>query len=170
MQRYQSINVGMKNFHDFKVETIDGQIVSLDTFKGYKLLVVNVASECGLTPQYETLQEMYNNFKDKNFSILAFPANNFGAQEPGTNSEIQTFCTINYGVTFPVMAKISVAGQDMHEIYQWLTQKSQNQKEDSTVEWNFQKYLIDENGNYAGMHSPSTSPADESIMEWIENG
>lgn len=123
----------MKNFHDFTVIDINGKSTSLDSFKGKKVLVVNVASECGLTPQYSTLQELQNEFSDKDFTVVGFPANNFGGQEPGTEEEIKTFCTTHFGVTFPMMAKISVIGPDQHELYQWLTQKAKNGKEDVEV-------------------------------------
>lgn len=131
-------------------------------------MIVNTASECGLTPQYEQLQTVYESYKDKNFVIVGFPANNFGAQEPGTNEQIATFCKKNYGVTFPIMAKISVNGNDMHPIYQFLTQKVKNGFQDSEVQWNFQKYLIDENGHLVKVISPRTLPTDAEIINWIE--
>lgn len=159
----------MKNFHDFTVIDINGKSASLDSFKGKKVLVVNVASECGLTPQYSTLQELQNEFSDKDFTVVGFPANNFGGQEPGTEEEIKTFCTTHFGVTFPMMAKISVIGPDQHELYQWLTQKAKNGKEDVEVTWNFQKFLIDEEGNYVGYIAPADSPADERIINWINS-
>jgi glutathione peroxidase len=158
---------GTANFHDFQVQTINGTTLSLSDFKGKKVLVVNVASECGLTPQYETLQELYDEFGGSNFVIIGFPANNFGAQEPGSNEEIQTFCKKNYGVTFPMMAKIDVKGDNIAPLYAWLTQKTENGVEDAPVSWNFQKFMIDENGEWVGMVSPQESPACDKIVNWI---
>jgi glutathione peroxidase len=156
------------NFHSFTVKTLEGDNFDLASLKGKKVLVVNTASKCGLTGQYEDLQALYEKYGDDDFVIIGFPANNFMSQEPGTHEEIRTFCTENYGVTFPMMEKISVKGDDMHPVYQWLTQKSENGVEDSKVSWNFQKYLIDENGNYVAMYSPRTSPTDKDIVGWIE--
>lgn len=158
-----------KNFHDFTVTTIDGKPFDLKQLKGKKILVVNTASKCGLTPQYEKLQELYETYKDKNFTIIGFPANNFMKQEPGTNEEIKSFCTKNYGVSFLMMSKISVKGDDIHPIYQWLTQKSKNGKMDTEVKWNFQKYMIDENGELVDFLKPRKSPMDEKIISWIND-
>jgi glutathione peroxidase len=157
-----------KNFHDFTVQTIAGAPLSLSDFKGKKVLVVNVASKCGLTPQYKQLQELHDTYGKGNFVVIGFPANNFGQQEPGTNEEIQEFCTLNYGVTFPMMAKISVKGDDISPLYKWLTRKSENGKQDAEVTWNFQKFLIDENGNWAGSFEPKTLPDAPEIIHWIE--
>lgn len=157
------------NFYNFKVNDINGEAYDLSQHKGQKILVVNTASECGLTPQYETLEEVYKEFGGDNFVIIGFPANNFGGQEPGSNDEIKAFCQKNYGVSFPMMAKISVKGDDMHPLYQWLTQKSKNGVENAPVGWNFQKFMIDENGNYAGIVSPQDSPASDEIVSWIKN-
>ena len=157
-----------ETIYQFKVEDLSGDSFDFSTLKGKKILVVNTASECGLTPQYEQLQEIYEKYKDKNFVIVGFPANNFGAQEPGTNQQIATFCQKNYGVTFPMMAKISVKGSDMHPVYQFLTQKVKNGLEDSEVQWNFQKYLINENGELVKVVSPRTLPTDAEIVNWIE--
>jgi glutathione peroxidase len=157
-----------KNFYDFVVKDIDGNDFDFAQLKGKKVMIVNVASQCGLTPQYQQLQELYEHYKDKNFIIIAFPANNFANQEPGSNNEIKAFCKKNYGVTFPVMSKISVKGPDMHPLYKWLTQKSLNGKSDNEVQWNFQKYLIDENGQWVMMIPPQTSPMDEKILQWLE--
>lgn len=158
----------MKSIHDFKVTDLYGEEFDFSTLKGKKVMVVNTASECGLTPQYEQLQEVYEHYKDKDFTIVGFPANNFGAQEPGSDKEIAAFCKKNYGVTFPMMSKISVKGDDMHELYQFLTQKQQNGLEDSEVKWNFQKYLIDEKGHLAKVIGPQILPNDEGILNWIE--
>ena len=157
-----------ETIYQFKVEDLSGDTFDFSTLKGKKILVVNTASECGLTPQYEQLQAIYEKYKDKNFVIVGFPANNFGAQEPGTNQEIATFCQQNYGVSFPMMSKISVKGGDMHPVYQFLTQKAKNGLEDSEVQWNFQKYLINENGELAKVVSPRTLPTDAEIVNWIE--
>ena len=157
-----------KNFYDFTVQTIDGKEFPLSELKGKKVLVVNVASKCGLTPQYKELQELYTKYGGDKFIIIGFPANNFKGQEPGTNEEIQQFCSLNYGVTFPMMAKISVAGDDIDPLYKWLTQKSENGKEDAEVTWNFQKFMIDENGNWDGFATPQTKPLSEEIIAWIE--
>jgi glutathione peroxidase len=156
------------SIYTFKVKDLSGNEFDFATLKGKKILIVNTASECGLTPQYEQLQAVYEKYKDSNFVIVGFPANNFGAQEPGTNAEIGAFCKKNYGVTFPMMEKISVKGSDMHVLYQFLTQKSKNGLKDSEVEWNFQKYLIDEKGHLAAVMSPSVLPNDTSIINWIE--
>lgn len=154
-------------FHDFKVETIDGEMISLSQFKGKKVMVVNTASKCGLTPQYTDLQKLYDTYRDENFVIVGFPANNFMNQEPGTNEEIATFCQANYGVTFPMMAKISVKGEDIHPLYQWLTSKDKNGVLESDVKWNFQKYLIDEQGRLVKMIPPREKPMSEEIIAWI---
>ena len=157
-----------KNIHSFKVENIYGESFDLAQLKGKKVLIVNTASECGLTPQYETLEEVYKEFGGDNFTIIGFPANNFGAQEPGSNEQIATFCKQNYGVSFPMMSKISVKGDDMHPLYEWLTKKENNGVEDAEVSWNFQKFMIDEEGNYVGMVKPQESPASEEILNWIQ--
>ena len=158
-----------KSFFDFIVESIDGKQVDLSTFKGKKILVVNTASKCGLTPQYEDLEALYKEYGGDDFVIIGFPANNFMSQEPGSNEEIKEFCTVNYGVTFPMMAKISVKGDDMHPLYQWLTQKSENGVMDSEVAWNFQKYMIDENGHLVDFVSPKESPKSDKIVNWIKS-
>ena len=154
--------------YGFKVKTIDGQDFDFSTLKGKKILIVNTASECGLTPQYKQLEEVYEKYKDKNFTIVGFPANNFGSQEPGTNVQIKEFCNKNYGVTFPMMEKVSVKGDDMCEIYKWLTQKEKNGVSSSTVRWNFQKYMIDEEGHLIDSVSPTRKPNCDKIINWIE--
>ena len=157
-----------QTIYQFKVEDLSGKTFDFSTLKGKKILVVNTASKCGLTPQYKDLEKIYNEYKDKGFVIVGFPANNFGKQEPGTNAEIETFCEMNYGVTFPMMSKISVKGSDMHPIYQFLTQKAKNGLQDSDVEWNFQKYLINEKGELAKVVLPQVLPTDDSIVNWIK--
>lgn len=163
-----SLEAQNKSFYDFAVKTIDGKEFSLSSLKGKKVLVVNVASKCGLTPQYAQLEKLYEKYKDKDFVIIGFPANNFMGQEPGSNEEIAQFCSLNYGVTFPMMAKISVKGKEIAPLYQWLTEKKLNGKEDASVQWNFQKFMIDEDGNWVGFASPKESPFSEKIVTWIE--
>jgi len=155
------------SFYDFKVRTLDGGNFDLASLKGKKVLVVNTASKCGLTPQYKQLQELYSKYGGEKFVIIGFPANNFLQQEPGSNSEIREFCTTNYGVTFPMMEKISVKGNDIHPLYKWLTDKSLNGVMDAPVTWNFQKFMIDENGRLVGMVPPRESPDCEKIINWI---
>ena len=156
-------------FHDFTVKDINGEDYSLSQLKGKKVLVVNTASKCGFTPQYDGLQELYETYGDEKFVILGFPANNFAKQEPGSNEEIATFCRRNYGVTFPLMSKISVKGDDQHALYLWLTSKSDNGVEDSKVTWNFQKYMIDEEGQLAGHFAPNVKPHNKKLVSWIVN-
>jgi glutathione peroxidase len=156
-----------ETIYQFKVTDLYGKEFDFASLKGKKILIVNTASECGLTPQYKDLEAIYKKYKDKNFVIVGFPANNFGSQEPGTNDQIAKFCKMNYGVTFPMMSKISVKGKDMHPIYQFLTQKSKNGLQDSEVEWNFQKYLINEKGVLVKVLSPRVLPSDIAIVGWI---
>jgi len=154
--------------YGFKVKTIDGAEFDMASLKGKKVLIVNTASECGFTPQYKQLEEVYEKYKDKNFTIIGFPANNFGGQEPGTNTEIKAFCTKNYGVTFQMMEKVSVKGDDMCEIYKWLTQKEKNGVASSGVRWNFQKYMIDEEGHLVDSVGSNKKPNCDKIINWIE--
>ncbi|HRG38411.1 MAG TPA: glutathione peroxidase [Bacteroidia bacterium] len=156
-----------QSFYDLKTNTIDGKEFSFSSLKGKKVMIVNTASKCGFTPQYEDLEKVYKAYKDKNFVIIGFPANNFNKQEPGTNADIKEFCTKNYGVSFPMMEKISVKGEDMDPVYHWLTEKKLNGKIDSSVKWNFQKYLIDENGNLVDVAYSIEKPSDEKIVNWI---
>ena len=162
------LSFGQKSFYDFTVQTIDGKDFKLSELKGKKVLVVNTASKCGFTPQYEDLEKLYKEFKDQGLVIIGFPANNFMHQEPGTNEEIHSFCKLNYGVTFPMMAKISVKGKDMAPLYKWLTSKKENGVKDSEVKWNFQKYLIDENGHLVDFATPKTKPYSDQILNWIK--
>jgi glutathione peroxidase len=157
-----------ENIYQFKVEDLSGKTFDFSTLKGKKVIIVNTASKCGLTPQYKDLEAVYKEYKDKGLVIVGFPANNFASQEPGTNEEIATFCQMNYGVTFPMMDKVSVKGDDMASIYQFLTQKSKNGLQDSTVEWNFQKYLINENGELEKVISPRVLVTDPEVMNWIK--
>ena len=164
-----SVVFAQKSFYDFTVKDIDGNDFDLSALKGKKVLVVNTASKCGFTPQYKQLEELYEKYGGDDFTIIGFPANNFLKQEPGTNAEIKDFCQKNYSVTFPMMAKISVKGKDMHPVYQWLTEKRLNGVMDSEVGWNFQKYLIDENGNLVDMFKSKVKPNEASIVKWIES-
>ena len=157
-----------QTIYQFKVKDIDGKTFDFATLKGKKIMIVNTASKCGLTPQYEQLEALYDKYKNKNFVIVGFPANDFMSQEPGSDKEIAQFCQLNYGVSFPMMSKISVKGKDMHPVYHFLTEKAKNGLEDSKVEWNFQKYLIDENGHLVRVVSPRILPNDQSIIAWIE--
>ncbi|MBI9035441.1 MAG: glutathione peroxidase [Bacteroidales bacterium] len=158
-----------RSLYDFKVKTLEGEAFDFSSLKGKKVLVVNVASKCGLTPQYEDLQKLYNQYKDQGLVIVGFPANNFLKQEPGSHKDIRQFCTENYGVTFPIMEKISVKGKNIHPIYQFLTQKDQNGVMDSKVKWNFQKFMIDESGNLVDVVWPREKPFDEKIINWLNN-
>lgn len=158
-----------KSVHQFKVEDINGESFDFSTLKGKKVMIVNTASKCGLTPQYEQLEAIYKKYQDKNFVIIGFPANDFMKQEPGSNEEIESFCQKNYGVTFPMMSKISVKGDDMAPIYKFLTSKEFNGLEDSKVKWNFQKYLLNKEGKLVKVIDPSTKPDDAEIIKWIES-
>ena len=162
-------NTVKKSFHDFTVTTIEGEEFPLSQLKGKKVLVVNTASKCGYTPQYEDLEKLFQKYGGDRFTIIGFPANNFMSQEPGTNDEIKQFCTTKYGVTFPMMAKISVKGNDIAPLYSWLTNKDENGVMDAPVKWNFQKFMIDENGNLVGMATPGDNPLSDKIINWIEN-
>lgn len=155
------------SFYDLKAKTIEGEDFNFSSLKGKKVLIVNTASKCGYTPQYEDLEKLFQAYKDKNFVIIGFPANNFMHQEPGTNADIKEFCTKNYGVTFQIMEKVSVKGDDIDPVYQWLTQKEKNGKMDSEVKWNFQKYMIDEKGNLVDVAYSKEKPMDDKIVNWI---
>lgn len=154
--------------HQFTMTDINGEDQSLSAYEGKVILIVNVASKCGLTPQYEDLQKLYDEKKDDGLVILGFPANNFASQEPGTDDEIKTFCTKNYGVTFPMFSKISVKGDDMHPLYQFLTEKDKNGVMDSKVKWNFQKYLLGKDGHLVEMIPPSKSVLSEDVRKSID--
>ncbi|MDF1548665.1 MAG: glutathione peroxidase [Bacteroidales bacterium] len=174
----------LKTFHDFKVKTIDGRDFDLASLKGKKVLVVNTASKCGLTPQYEVLQKLYESLDKSKFEIIGFPANNFLSQEPGTEAEIKEFCTKNYGVTFPMMEKVSVCDYiyqsappdpnkaektNTSEIYKWLTKKELNGVMDVEMQWNFQKFLIDEDGHLMGFIPPRVGKELLLMKEWFGN-
>lgn len=166
-KKMETATISKSTIYQFKVKDLYGKDFDFSSLKGKKILIVNTASECGLTPQYKDLESIYEKYKELNFVIVGFPANNFGAQEPGTNEQIAHFCKENYGVTFPMMGKISVKGNDMHDVYKFLTQKSKNGLQDSEVEWNFQKYLINEKGELVKVLSPRVLPTDDEIIGWI---
>lgn len=154
------------SLYDIKINTLDGTPMDLGSFKGKKILFVNVASKCGFTPQYADLQKWYETHKDS-VVVIGVPCNQFGNQEPGSPEEIATFCSKNYGVTFPITEKIEVKGKDQHPLYQWLTSKEKNGVKDSEVEWNFQKYLIDEHGNFMEVFKSNVKASDEEITSLI---
>ncbi len=162
-----SVTAKNPSLHDFTVKDIYGDEFRFADLKGKKVMIVNTASKCGLTPQYEKLEQLYRTYGEQNFVIVGFPANNFMNQEPGTNEDIIAFCEENYGVTFPMMSKISVKGADMHPLYQWLTSKEKNGLKDSEVSWNFQKYLVNEQGELVAYFPPRHDPLSEEIINWI---
>ncbi|MCG3196643.1 MAG: Hydroperoxy fatty acid reductase gpx1 [bacterium] len=153
---------------NFKMKNILGEEVFLADYQGSVLLLVNVASKCGLTPQYEGLQKLHETYKDKGFKILAFPANNFGAQEPGTEAEIREFCSTKYKVTFDMFSKVSVKGEDMCDLYKFLTDPATNGEFAGEIQWNFQKYLIDKKGKVVAKFEPKTKPEDPKLIAAIE--
>ncbi|MCD6012136.1 MAG: glutathione peroxidase [Flavipsychrobacter sp.] len=155
------------SIYDFKVEGLRGETIDFAKFKGKKIMIVNTASECGYTPQYADLQATYEKYKDK-LVIVGFPANDFGKQEPGSNQEIEAFCKKNYGVTFPMAAKITVKGDEKAPIYVWLTEQKYNKLKDSEVKWNFQKYLINEKGELVAVFPHKMKPTDAEIVAAIE--
>jgi glutathione peroxidase len=154
---------------DFTAKSIDGQDVNLATYKGKVLLVVNTASQCGYTPQYKGLEEVYEKYKDQGFEVLAFPANEFGAQEPGSNEEIKAFCTGRYKTTFPLFAKIIVKGDGIHPLYRFLTSPETNPKFPGEIPWNFTKFLIDRQGNVVGRFEPKDAPESAKVTQAIES-
>ena len=156
----------MTSIYEYTIEGIDGTAINFADFKGKKILVVNVASECGYTKQYEQLQELTTHFKDE-LVILGVPCNQFGGQESGSNEAIQNFCSTRFAVTFPLTTKVDVIGEQQHKIYQWLTQKSLNGQQDSTISWNFQKYLMDEQGVLIHVFPSSVDPLSEVLLNAI---
>ena len=164
IENNKKIEMTKPNLYSIKVIDIDGKEFNFGDLKGKKILIVNTASKCGYTPQYSELEELYKKMKNNNLVIVGFPSNDFGQQEQGSNAEIKSFCTNDFGVTFPMMSKVSVSGNDKCELYQFLTQKDKNGVEDSKVEWNFQKYLINENGQLEKVFSPKVTPMSEEIL------
>jgi glutathione peroxidase len=156
-----------KSVHSFKVESLDGKTIDFSKFKGKKILIVNTASECGFTPQYEDLEKLYNTYKNK-LVIVGFPANNFGGQEPGSNQEIATFCKKNYGVSFPMAAKVSVKGSDTAPIFKFLTDKKLNGVKNTTILWNFTKFLLNEKGEIIDTFISTTKPTSDSITKYLK--
>lgn len=154
--------------YDFKMKNIDGSEVKLDAYKGKVVMIVNTASKCGYTPQYEKLQAIYDKYKDQNFVILGFPANNFMGQEPGTDTEIKEFCTLKYKVTFPMFSKISVKGADQHPLYTYLTNEKSNPGFSGEIGWNFEKFLLDRNGKTIARWKSNVKPDDSQVIEAIE--
>ena len=156
-----------KSIHSFQVESLEGGTINLSDFKGKKILVVNTASECGYTPQYKDLQQLYDTYREK-LVVIGFPCNDFGQQEPGNHSEIRSFCTKNYGVTFPLSAKITVKGNNMDSIYAFLTQKSKNGVMDAEINWNFNKFLLDENGFILRKFESSVKPMSDEVVSLLQ--
>jgi glutathione peroxidase len=156
------------NAHDFKAKTIDGEEQSLGDYSGKVLLVVNVASQCGLTPHYAGLQELYQSFRDRGLVVLGFPCNQFGSQEPGTEADIKTFCETRYGVDFPMFAKVDVNGPNRHPLYEYLTEQATQPDGAGDIQWNFAKFLIDRSGQVVARFAPPTAPASEEIVSAIE--
>lgn len=156
------------SIYSFVMDDIDGKPVSLEAFKGKVLLVVNTASKCGLTPQYEGLQALYEKYRDRGLVILGFPANNFRGQEPGTNEEIKEFCSVKYGVEFPMFSKISVLGEDIHPLYKYLTSGAGNAGLAGDITWNFEKFLFDRNGRVSARFVPRMKPDSEEVVKAIE--
>ena len=157
-----------KNLHQFKATTIDGKIFYFESLKGKKVLIVNTASECALTPQFKKLQELYEEYGGDDFEIIGFPCNDFGKQDPADNEVISDFCTKKYGVTFLMMEKISIKGDNPHPIYKWLTSSEENGTLDAKVTWNFQKFMIDENGEVVDFVAPIKSPKNSKIIDWLK--
>lgn len=153
--------------HDFKANKLTGESFDFSQLKGKKVMVVNTASKCGLTPQYKELEQLYKEYNNEELEIIGFPCNDFGAQEPGSPEEIAEFCSTNYGVSFPMMEKVSVQGDDIHPIYKWLLAESSKMNELDHVKWNFQKFLVDENGKLMHTIEPTTTPLDKKIIDWI---
>lgn len=156
------------SIHQFKAKTIDGELFDFSSLKGKKILIVNTASKCGFTPQFKELEQLFELYKDKNFAIIGFPCNQFNEQDPGTGAEIKDFCTRNYGVSFLMMDKVNVKGDSISEIYNWITSKEKNGVMNSAVKWNFQKYMIDENGFLVDYVLSFKKPNCKKIVSWIE--
>lgn len=164
-----TVLAGARSFHDFEMKDINGKTVPLKTYKGNVVLVVNVASKCGLTPQYKGLQAIYSKYKDKGFVVLGFPANNFMKQEPGSDADIKAFCTANYGVEFPMFSKISVKGEDIHPLYKFLTEKGTNPEFAGDIRWNFDKFLMGKDGKILKRFHPKAKPEGNEVTAAIES-
>lgn len=157
-----------EDFYSLEAKKINGEMLQFSELKGKKLMIVNTASYCGYTYQYAELQELYEKYGGSQFEIIGFPANNFNNQEPGSDEDIEKFCRENFGITFTMMSKISVVGDDMHPVYQWLTQKEKNGVRNSQVQWNFQKYLISEDGSFFQVLGTTISPLNVMITDWLD--
>lgn len=157
-----------KSVYEFTMTDIEGKPVKLDAYKGRVVMIVNVASKCGFTPQYEGLEAIYQKYKDRGFTVLGFPANNFLGQEPGTEAEIGQFCSVNYGVTFPLFSKISVAGRDQHPLYTFLTSKKSNPEYGGAISWNFNKFLLDKDGTVVARFGTREKPDSQLVIDTIE--
>lgn len=144
--------------HDFEARTLDGRVEKLDAYRGQALLIVNVASQCGFTPQYQGLEALYRKYRDRHFAILGFPCNQFGHQEPGNEAEIQQFCSLNYGVSFPLFAKIEVNGANAHPLYQYLKKQQPGIAGTEAIKWNFTKFLVDKSGDPIKRYAPTETP------------
>lgn len=166
-ERPMEIKPYPKTIYAFKVPSIEGGTIDFSKYKGKKILVVNTASKCGFTPQYEGLEKLYKENQDK-LVIVGFPANNFGQQEPGTNEEIQEFCKVRFGVTFPLASKVDVVGENVHPLFKWLTTKEENGVLDATVAWNFTKFLLDENGKLLASFASKVTPDSEEIAKYLK--
>jgi glutathione peroxidase len=164
-----ALSAGDKTVFDYTLSSIDGQPAPLSAFKGKVVMLVNVASRCGFTPQYSALEAIYEKYKDRGFVIVGIPANNFGAQEPGTNQEIKTFCQSKYNVKFPMMSKVSVKGDDQTPLYQFLTDKSANPKTGGDIQWNFTKFLIGADGQILARFEPKVTPDSPEVTSAIES-
>lgn len=165
---FGSVHFSSNSIYDFKAENIDGKMISLDSYEGKAILIVNVASKCGYTYQYEGLQSLYEEYRDEGLIILGFPANNFKGQEPGTDEEIKKFCTLKYGVEFPMFSKVSVKGDDQHELFTYLT-SLENPDFDGDIKWNFEKFLISKEGKLTRRFRSKTKPQSEELVSAIEN-
>lgn len=159
-------HLSMKTLHDFEAQTLRGENFDFEKLEGQRVLIVNTASECGFTPQYEKLQKLYEEFGGEHFTIIGFPSNDFGGQEPGSDAEIQEFCKQNYGVTFPMMSKTPVTGDKAHSVYQWLSKEDLNGVADASVSWNFNKFLVDAQGNWIAHYPSQVSPLDDRIKDF----
>ena len=157
------------SIYDFTVNDIDGNEVSLESYRGKVILIVNVASKCGFTPQYEGLQSLYEKYRDRGFVVIGFPANNFLGQEPGTDQEIKDFCTLNFGVSFPMFSKISVKGKDIHPLYRYLTNKKTNPEFGGSIKWNFTKFLVDREGKIVARFQSKQNPESSTVVEALES-
>lgn len=158
------------SFYDFNIKTLDGNSLNFKSLQGKRVMIVNTASKCGYTPQYDDLEKIYKTYGGKSFEIIGFPANDFGWQEPGSNAEINDFCKKNYGVTFPMSEKIAVKGDSSHPLYFWLTHQTFNRKKDVEVKWNFNKFLISENGEWVAHLGSKVNPGDQKVVDWIKTG